>query len=135
MSKWAESQCDKLVQEIACTAKSQWSNYPAECGHHIIHRGNLLWRWRLMNIAPLTTEEHTMHHAGLLDPMFGWQKEHAFKSRNDSLTKYLVLNGLTRDEFVAQSLEYLRAVKKRIDAGELTFNDIVQKERGRYGTL
>ena len=69
MSKWAESQCDKLVQEIACTTKSQWSNYPAECGHHIIHRGNLLWRWRLMNIAPLTIEEHTMHHAGLLDPL------------------------------------------------------------------
>ena len=76
-----------------------------------------------------------MHHAGLLDPLFGWQKEHAFKSRNDSLTKYLVLNGMTRDEFAAQSLEYLRAVKKRIDAGELTFNDVVQKERGRYGTL
>lgn len=135
MSKWAENQCDRLVQEIACTAKSQWSNYPAECGHHIIGRGNLLWRWRLMNIAPLTIEEHGMTHAGLLDPLFGWQKQHAFEHRNDTLTRFLVGAGQTRDEFVKETLEYLRDVKKRIDAGELTFNDIIQKERERYGTL
>ena len=54
MSKYKEDQCDKLVQQIATLGISQWSGTPAECGHHIIHRGSILCRWRLMNIAPLT---------------------------------------------------------------------------------
>lgn len=33
MSKYAENLCDKLIQQIAATARSQYSNYPAECGH------------------------------------------------------------------------------------------------------
>lgn len=135
MSKHTESLCDKLVQQIACTAKSQWSNYPAECGHHIIHRGNLLWRWRLMNIAPLTIEEHTMHHAGLLDPLGDWQKQHAFEHRNDLLTRHLVGTGLTKDEFVKNTLEYLKSMKKSIDEGDITFEEIVKIERGKYGSL
>lgn len=135
MSKYTESLCDKLVQLIACTAKSQWSNYPAECGHHIIHRGNLLWRWRLMNITPLTIEEHTMHHAGLLDPMYDWQKQHAFEHRNDLLTRHLVGTGVTKDEFVKDTLEYLKSIKKAIDAGETTFEDVVKAERVKYGSL
>lgn len=135
MSKYAESLCDKLVQQIACTAKSQWSNYNAECGHHIIHRGNLLWRWRLMNIAPLTYEEHTMHHAGLLNPLFGWQTDLRFRHNNDVLTKYLIGTGQTKDEFVNETLEYLRRVKKEIDSGRITFTDVVKLERQKYGTL
>lgn len=135
MSKYAENLCDKLIQQIAATARSQYSNYPAECGHHIVHRGNMLWRWRIMNIAPLTIEEHTMHHAGLLDPLFGWQKDHAFKHNNDLLTRHLTVTGQTRDEFVNETLAYLRRVKKDIDNGLTTFVDVVKIERGKYGTL
>ena len=69
MSKYKENECDKLVQQIAVLGGSQWSGLPAECGHHIIHRGSYLWRWRLMNIAPLTVEEHQMTHAKLLNEM------------------------------------------------------------------
>ena len=57
MSKYKENECDKLVQQIAVLGGSQWSGLPAECGHHIIHRGSYLWRWRLMNIAPLSENE------------------------------------------------------------------------------
>lgn len=130
-----EKQLDALIQQIATLAKSQWSNYPAECGHHIIPRANLLWRWRLINIAPLTIEEHTMHHAGLLDPLAKWQKEFKYVNRNRLLTHYLANSGMTRDDFMTERLAYLRQVKDDIEHGRATWDSIIQKERREYGTL
>lgn len=135
MSKYQEQLCDKLVQQIACTAPSAWSGKPAECGHHIIHRANLLWRWRLLNIVPLTIEEHTMQHAGLLDALEPWQKVFEFDNRNKLLYGYLPQRGITRDEFVTESLNYLRQVKSDIDKGKITFAEIVEKERSKYGEV
>lgn len=135
MSKFKEEQCDKLVQQIACLGISQWSGYPAQCGHHIIGRTNLLWRWRLLNIAPLTTEEHQMLHAGLLDGLADWQKQFKYDNRNKLLVSYLVKSGMTRDEFVAERLTYLRQVKDDIEHGRTTWDDVIQKEREQYGTI
>lgn len=130
-----EKLCDKLVQQIACSGLSQWSGKPAECGHHIIHRTNLLWRWRLINICPLTIEEHTMHHAGLLDPLEGWQKGFVFENKHKLLYSYLPKVGQTKEEFINQTLDYLKKVKSDIDKGKTTFQEIVNKERIKYATI
>lgn len=135
MSKYKENQCDRLVQEIATMGRSQWSNYPAECGHHNIRRGNLLWRWRLINICPLTFEEHGMLHAGLLDPLANWQKAFFQENRNTTLEKYLQGSGMIRDEFVEERYQYLKQVKEDILSGKTTFEKVVNKERAEYGTL
>lgn len=132
MSKNKEQLCDKLVQQIACLVPSQWSNYPAECGHHIIGRGNLLWRWRLMNIAPLTIEEHAMTHAGLMNPLAQWQKDFAFVNRNRLLTHYLVTKGITRDDFVNERFEYLTNVKNALEKGLTTWDTIINNERRMF---
>lgn len=129
-----ERQCDALVQQIAVLTRSQWSNYPAECGHHIIGRANYLWRWRLINIAPLTIEEHAMCHAGLLDPLAQWQKNFKFVNKNKLLTHYLTNSNMTRDEFVNESLVYLRQVKDDIEHGRVTWDDVIKKEMEKYGT-
>lgn len=132
MSKHKENQCDKLVQEIATLGFSQWSGRPAECGHHIIHRGNLLWRWRLMNIAPLTVEEHGMTHAALLDPLFDWQKQMFRDHRNDLLERHLNARGMIRGEFVNGRYEYLKQVKHDLERGLITWDEIITKEREQW---
>lgn len=128
-----EKQLDKLVQEIATLGKSQWSNFPAECGHHIIGRVNELWRWRLINIAPLTIEEHTMLHMAVLDPLANWQKEFARNNRNKLLCMYLQRNHITKDDFINERLSYLKQVKSDIETGRKTWNQVIQQEREKYG--
>lgn len=132
MSKYKENECDKLVQQIATLGASQWSGLPAECGHHIIHRGSILWRWRLMNIAPLTFEEHQMTHAGLLKPIFDWQKEMFQNHRHDLLERYLQEKNLIREEFVNQAYEYLKKVKHDIEHGLTKWEDVIAKEREQW---
>lgn len=133
MSKYHEDLCDKLIQQIAATALSQWSGLPAQVGHHMVRRGNLLWRWRVMNIMPLTFEEHQMLHAGLLDPRQDWQIALEFSGKNQLLYHHLAKTFMTRDEFVTQTLDYLRRVKTHIDKGLTTFEDVVAEERSKYG--
>lgn len=132
MSKYKENECDKLVQQIATLGKSQWSGMPADCGHHIIHRGSILWRWRLMNIAPLTFEEHQMTHAGLLKPIFDWQNEMFLNHRHDLLERYLHEHNLIREEFVNQAYEYLKKVKHDIEHGLTKWEDVITKEREKW---
>lgn len=132
MSKYKENECDKLVQQIATSVISQWSGRPAECGHHIIHRGSILWRWRLMNIAPLTVEEHAMTHAGLLKPIWDWQKEMFQNHRHDLLERYLHEHNLIREEFVNQAYEYLKQVKHDIEHGLTKWEDVIAKERAKW---
>lgn len=128
-----EKLCDKLVQQIACFAPSQYSALPAECGHHMIGRGNYLWRWRLLNIMPLTIEEHTMLHAGLLDPAQPWQKNFVLENRNKLLYRHLLAQGISKDDFVMISYEYLTGVKRALETGATTWEQIIAKERGLYG--
>jgi hypothetical protein len=132
MSKYKEDQCDTLVQQICCLAKSQWSGYPAECGHHIIGRTSIVWRWRLMNIAPLTIEEHGLTHAGKIDSLHTWQKEFHDRHSNDALWKYLQKHWLTRDEFANQACVYLKQVKHDIEQGITTLDKVVKQERELY---
>ena len=124
--------CDKLVQEIACLTMSAWSGYPAECGHHIIHRGNLLWRWRLINIAPLTILEHNRTHAGKLKPMFDWQEDMFDNHMNDLLDTHLRANGMIRSEFVDQTFQYLKETKRSQEHCETTWDKIQKQEREKY---
>lgn len=132
MSKYKENECDKLVQQIATLCPSQWSGLPADCGHHIIHRGSILWRWRLMNIAPLTFEEHQMTHAGLLKPIWDWQKEMFQNHRHDLLERYLHEHNLIREEFVNQAYEYLKQVKYDLEHNLTKWEDVIKKERAKW---
>lgn len=128
-----EKLCDKLVQQIACLTQSQHSGRPAECGHHMIPRGNLLWRWRLINIMPLTIEEHTMLHAGLLKPYTQEQKNFIMMNRDKLSYTYLMRIGATKDEFVESSYKYLQETKRSLEIGAATWEQVIEKERGLYG--
>lgn len=57
---------DALVQKWACRQRSYISGYPAQCGHHYIGRSEMLLRWDLRNIIPLTFDEHRLVHDGML---------------------------------------------------------------------
>jgi len=98
---------DQLIQKWACRHRSQASGKKAQCGHHIITRANLLTRWDIRNIMPLTFREHYDIHSNGLDYRTPTQKEYCLKFANSSLVDYLVKNQLTEQEFKEQKLEEL----------------------------
>lgn len=96
-----EKENDRLVQVWATLQRSYISQKPAECGHHYYSRHNRLLRWDLLNIIPLTFEEHTMHHAGNLDIEIQnpFRKQYLENMINKDFKKYLLENNLTDTEF------------------------------------
>lgn len=128
-----EKQNDKLVQQIACCTMSQFSHRPAECGHHMIGRVNILWRWRLINICPLTVDEHTQLHCGLLDPLFGWQKKFVAENRNKLFANFSATNNVSRVDFAKSCNQYLRQVLADMESGKCNWVDVIEKERSMYG--
>lgn len=105
-----EKELDKLVQMWACRQKSYISFKPAECGHHYIHRSCKLLRWDSFNIIPLTMEEHTRHHAGLLEIEIKnpFREQYLMNKKNTRLKDYLLQNNLTEDEWLKQKLQQWR---------------------------
>ena len=84
---------DSLIQQIACTRLSYLSYKQAECGHHLIGRRDLLHRWNIENIVPLTLKEHNKVHTGEI-------KLDVKKPTNNLMFKdYLLLNGWTDEDF------------------------------------
>ena len=97
-----ERENDKLVQVWATKQRSFISRKPAECGHHYYSRHNRLLRWDLLNIIPLTIEEHTKLHMGNLEVNIEnpFRKQYLENMINKDFKKYLLENGITDDEFV-----------------------------------
>ena len=102
-----EKQLDKLVQIHSLTKRSIVSGARAECYHHIIGRRNLLLRYDIKNLAPMTLKEHELLHRGLLNPRYE-HKEYLDRMKNVSFKDYLLENGLTKDEFLDIKLKEWR---------------------------
>lgn len=96
---------DALVQKWACRQRSYISGYPAQCGHHYIGRSDMLLRWDLRNIIPLTFDEHRLVHDGMLqfEILNPFRKQFLLNQKNKGLKTYLLEEGLTVEEFLKQS--------------------------------
>lgn len=96
---------DALVQKWACRQRSYISGYPAQCGHHYIGRSEMLLRWDLRNIIPLTFDEHRLVHNGMLrfEIQNPFRKQFLFNQKNKGLKTYLLEEGLTVEAFLKQS--------------------------------
>jgi len=90
-----EKELDKLIQQWACTQRSQISGRQAECGHHIVRRANKLTRWNIRNIMPLTYEEHYFLHNNNVDfrtkEQIAYYEENKNKSWHGLITKEFML--------------------------------------------
>lgn len=97
-----ERENDRLVQLWATKQRSYISRKPAECGHHYYSRHNRLLRWDLLNIIPLTYEEHTKLHAGNIEVNIEnpFRRQYLENMVNKDFKKYLLENGITDVEFV-----------------------------------
>lgn len=97
-----ERENDKLVQIWATKQRSYISRKPAECGHHYYSRHNRLLRWDLLNIIPLTYEEHIKLHAGNIEVNIEnpFRRQYLENMVNKDFKKYLLENGITDVEFV-----------------------------------
>lgn len=110
----SEKELDKLIQIKACQQNSKISGLPAECGHHLISRSNILLRWDMDNILPVTIKEHNLIHAGKIDP---WKyvnvttKYYLKQLAGISFKNYLLSSGKTKQEFLEQ-------MKKLLDVSE-----------------
>ena len=97
-----EKENDKLVQIWASHQRSFISHKPAECGHHYYSRHNRLLRWDLLNIIPLTFEEHTRLHAGNLELNIEnpFRKQYLDDMMAKDFKEYLLEKNLTEKEFI-----------------------------------
>lgn len=97
-----EKENDRLVQVWATLQRSYISRKPAECGHHYYSRHNRLLRWDLLNIIPLTFEEHTQLHSGNLEVNIEnpFRKQYLENMINKDFKRYLLENNITEAEFV-----------------------------------
>lgn len=105
-----EQELDSLVQQISRKKLSQMSLKPAECGHHIIRRANILTRWDLNNIMWLTIEEHNQVHASPKredEIMLPRQREYVSKMEHASLKDFLRKKVWTIDEFMEDRKHFL----------------------------
>lgn len=107
---------DRLVQQWACAQRSYISGLPAECGHHHVGRNNLLLRWDLRNIVPLTMEEHRAVHDGRLryDVHNPFRAAYLRDCRHKVLKDYLLEHSLTVGEFIKlREQELLQALGRK----------------------
>ncbi len=105
-----EKDLDILIQQIASMKLSQVSKQKNCIGHHIIHRANKLFRWDLDNIVFLTEYEHRLVHAvaGYEDDILTLeQKIYKEKNNNRSFKQYLLLAGITEQDFLEAKYKQL----------------------------
>ncbi len=117
--KQIELKMDRMVQEWASKQRSYVSCFPAECGHHFYHRSIRLLRWDLLNIIPLTFDEHQRHHAGLLDIEIQnpFRAKYLQEKAQKNLKDHLLENGLTEDEWLKKC--YLKLEQKNDEAAKI----------------
>lgn len=108
-----EKENDRLVQIWASKQRSYYSHKPAECGHHYYSRRNKLLRWDLLNIIPLTYEEHNLLHAGCIELEIRnpFREQYLQNMYNKDFKNFLLEKGLTEQEYVK---ECNRKLKEKI---------------------
>lgn len=104
-----EDTLDKLVQQWACKQRSAMSLKPAQVGHHIVRRNVNLLRWDILNIMPLTNEEHRYVHAHKKEVWGSFEPTRRSYLTQQSLIdfrNYLLKNGKTYNEFLDEKLDF-----------------------------
>ncbi len=104
MKKYAGKikELDALVQKWAAKQRSEMSRMPAQCGHHYIGRKEMITRWDLRNIVPLTFDEHRLLHDGVVDWDIGnpFRRQFLINQKNKGIKQYLLENKMSVDEFM-----------------------------------
>lgn len=98
-----EAENDKLVQIWASKQRSYISGARRNVvGHHFYSRHNRLLRWDLLNIIPLTYEEHTDLHNGRIQIEIRnpFRKQYLENLLNKDYKDYLLEMRITDEDFV-----------------------------------
>lgn len=98
---------DTLVQKWAVTQRSYISHQPAEVGHHYYGRRMKLLRWDLLNIIPLTNEEHRLYHDGKILIVIENPFRVMYLAQRAAMDykQYLLENRWTEEEFMLRCKE------------------------------
>lgn len=103
MSGGLEDENDRLVQEWASKQRSYISGSRQNIvGHHFYHRRYHLLRWDLINIIPLTYQEHEDFHKGkfTIEIKNPFRKQYLLNMANKDYKDYLLEHSMTEDDFV-----------------------------------
>lgn len=105
-----EHELDALVQKWAATQRSVYSGKRGCVGHHIYSRKNKMLRWDLLNIAPLTPEEHQLLHAGKIHLEIDCKiQNYLDEMMRTDYRAWLIIHGMTEKEFFKKKREDLRS--------------------------
>lgn len=105
-----EHELDALVQKWAAKQPSMYSGKRGCVGHHIHSRKNIMLRWDLKNIAPLTPEEHRLLHDGKITLDIPQEtQEYLEEMMKVNYRTWLIINGMTEKEFFKKEKEKLKA--------------------------
>ena len=105
-----EHELDALVQKWAAKQPSMYSGKRGCVGHHIFSRKNIMLRWDLKNIAPLTPEEHRLLHDGKIYLEVDYETQmYLEEMMRVNYKTWLVMNGMTEKEFFQKEKEKLKA--------------------------
>lgn len=108
--------CDKLYPQLrygrCCAAcLSVWRVRPADHVHHIIHRGNPMLRFEILNLIPLCAECHEKIHAGkLTEPISEQHRDWLIKQNNKSFKGVLIARGITKAEYYQEQYDKMKSL-------------------------
>lgn len=113
--KWYDK-CDKLYPQLrhgrCCMAcLSVWRVRPADHIHHIVHRGNPMLRFEVLNLIPLCWECHEKIHAGKLsEPISEQHRDWLTRQENKSFKGVLIARGITKAEYYAEQYDKMKSL-------------------------
>lgn len=107
-----EDENDKLVQIWASHQRSYLTRKKGCVGHHFYSRRHLLLRWDILNIIPLTYEEHEQFHRGAFQIHIKnpFRKQHLDNMVNKDFKDYLLEHGMTKEDFIKERNLELRRI-------------------------
>lgn len=110
-----EDENDRLIQQWASLQRSYLSGEKRCVGHHFYGRRHLLLRWDILNIIPLTFEEHEQFHRGAFQIHIKnpFRRQYLENMVNKDFKDYLLEHGMTRKDFIKErNLELRRLISE-----------------------
>lgn len=110
-----EDENDRLVQQWASLQRSYISGAKGCVGHHFYGRRHLLLRWDILNIIPLTPDEHRDFHDGKLKIEISnpFRRQYLINRLNKDFKDYLLEHGMTKKDFIKErNLELRRLISE-----------------------
>lgn len=102
-NKAMEKMLDGLVQRYAFLSRNGVNGYSRQnVGHHIVSRRVMLLRHDIANIFPCDNMQHTLIHAGKIDPydyLSAERKEYLQEMEHKDFKQYLLEKGITKEDF------------------------------------